>query len=115
MNLITHIAFASDWQHAQQVGQYQHPSLIAEGFIHCSTPTQVLATAQRFFPAPQPPLVLLTIDPAQLTAALKYELADNGLAYPHLYGPLNLDAVSQIDPFDADAHGHYTFPEPLNV
>jgi uncharacterized protein (DUF952 family) len=36
--------------------------------------------------------VLLELDDAKLKAELRWESADNDL-FPHLYGPLNLDAI----------------------
>jgi uncharacterized protein (DUF952 family) len=41
--------------------------------------------------------VLLELDDAKLKAELRWESADADL-FPHLYGPLNLDAVTQARP-----------------
>ena len=69
------------------------PSLGEEGFIHCSTRAQVEATANRIFRG-SGDLLLLEVDPDRLTAPLKWERAtDVGDDFPHVYGPLNVDAV----------------------
>lgn len=47
---------------------------------------------ERYF-AGRDDLVLLEIDPARLRAELKYEPAPDGELFPHVYGPLNIDAV----------------------
>ena len=77
MTIIYHIAEAADWEQAQRDGQYTMSSrgrtLAEEGFIHASTAEQV-------------PLVAGEPDP-----------------YPHIYGPLNLDAVIETRPFQASA------------
>ncbi|MCA9886638.1 MAG: DUF952 domain-containing protein, partial [Anaerolineae bacterium] len=63
--MILHIAAVSDWEEAQVVGEYRLDTLETEGFIHCSTPQQVLGPANEFYRG-RSDLVLLVIDPAQL-------------------------------------------------
>jgi uncharacterized protein (DUF952 family) len=89
---IYHIATAIAWQEALQQESYVHPSLLSEGFIHCSYGKQVPATLELHFKG-QSELVLLEIDPTQLTSELKVEASRNGELFPHIYGPLNLDAA----------------------
>jgi uncharacterized protein (DUF952 family) len=68
-------------------------SLATEGFIHCSTVEQVVATADRIFQG-SGALLLLVVDPDRLTAPLKWERAtDVDAEFPHVFGPLNVDAV----------------------
>ena len=63
---LLHIAPTDRWADAQASGgPYVDPSLAAEGFIHCSTPEQVLIPANERF-AGRTDLVLLVIDPTQL-------------------------------------------------
>ena len=64
--LIFHITTAPEWDAARGVGEYRAPSLDTEGFIHCSLPTQVNHVADWFY-RDVPDLVLLCVDPAQLT------------------------------------------------
>jgi uncharacterized protein (DUF952 family) len=68
-------------------------------------------TANRFFRG-QPDLVLLMIDPAKLHADLRYEAADGDL-FPHIYGPLNGDAVPDVLPFPPQADGTFMLPKLL--
>jgi uncharacterized protein (DUF952 family) len=96
---IYHITTVPAWQAAQQQDSYGHPSLETEGFIHCSYRHQVAETAQVHFKG-QTELLLLRIDPTRLKAELKAEVSRSGAAFPHLYGPLNLDAVERMCPFD---------------
>lgn len=114
--MILHIASRSDWDSAVERGSYAPPSLAAEGFIHCSTSAQIRATANRFFHG-QTGLVVLCIDESQLRASLKYEspaLDENrdGL-FPHLYGPLNLDAVVDVIDCPCSADGSFAMPAAL--
>jgi uncharacterized protein (DUF952 family) len=98
--LILHICKRDDWEHAQVAGEYHADSLATEGFIHFSTQAQVVRTAKRFFHGQQG-LVLLSVESGRLRPELRYEGADGDL-FPHLYGPLNLDAVVAVQDFSPD-------------
>jgi uncharacterized protein (DUF952 family) len=108
--MILHITQRSVWEAAATQGAYTADSLASEGFIHCSTAAQVLDTADLFYHG-QPDLVLLVIDPARLAAELVYEdLYGKGQAFPHIYGPLNLDAVVGVVDFPANDDGSFSLP-----
>ena len=111
INPILHITTRAAWNAAQQGGEYRGDTLDTEGFIHCSTPQQVVRTANRFFRG-QPDLVLLVIDPAKLHADLRYEAADGDL-FPHIYGPLNSDAVIDVLLFPPQVDGTFMLPKLL--
>jgi uncharacterized protein (DUF952 family) len=104
--MILHITSRSQWQQSQQDGEYRAPSLDSEGFIHCSRPEQILRVANRFY-AGQRDLLLLSIDPNLLTAELRYDEIETGEHFPHLYGPLNLDAVVQALSFEPNEQGQF--------
>ncbi|HWH94483.1 MAG TPA: DUF952 domain-containing protein [Baekduia sp.] len=105
---ILHITTADGWAAARAAGRLVTPSLDEEGFIHCSTHAQVAATANRIF-AGSGDLVLLEVDTTKVTAPLKWERAtDVQDEFPHIYGPLNLDAVTGTIPLPAGADGSYT-------
>jgi uncharacterized protein (DUF952 family) len=87
-SLIYHITKSESWERDR--GEYRHPSLETEGFIHCSLAEQVPVTLEKFFPS-RDGLILLEIDVGRLIPELRYE---NG--YPHIYGPLNRDAVVAV-------------------
>ncbi len=106
--LIYHIASEKTWLDALEFGEYLHPSLGSEGFIHCSTRSQVVSTANRYFHG-QDGLVLLAIDPALTAAEIRYE-PSGGEDFPHLYGPLNLDAVVEVIRLQPDAEGVFHTP-----
>lgn len=91
-----HLVQRDDWEGARRQTHYRPPSLEREGFIHLSTELQWRATARRFFLG-QDDLLLLTLDEDRLEGEVRYELAD-GDRFPHLYGPLNVDAVASVGP-----------------
>lgn len=95
-NVIYHLTTLAEWEEAQDKGVYSAPSLEKEGFIHCSTEQQVDQVLQKHFKQHEN-LVKLTIDPARLTQKLQYDMNDEAQQeFPHIYGPLNLEAVTQI-------------------
>ncbi|UAY51178.1 DUF952 domain-containing protein [Ferruginibacter albus] len=94
--MIYHVVSEPTWKAALDKGFYEAPSLATEGFIHTSKQEQVAGVLQRYY-KDQPDLLLLHIDESKLTAPLKYELAPSvNQEFPHIYGPLNLDAVINI-------------------
>ena len=108
--MILHIAHRDKWTAAQAAGDYRADSLLTEGFIHCSTPEQVLGPANERFRG-QSDLALLVIDPDRLAADLVYEDSyGTGQVFPHIYGPLNLDAVVRVVPFPPGPDGRFALP-----
>ena len=88
------------------------PSLAEEGFIHCSTLEQVVATANRIF-AGSGELVLLVVDGERLSAPVVWERASDVAAeFPHVYGPLEVAAVVEALPLVEGASG-FVLPEAL--
>jgi len=74
--------------------------LADEGFIHLSTAEQLPGVAGRYYAGVED-LVLLHVDPDLLVAPLVYEDVPGVGSFPHLYGPLNVDAVVRVEPFTA--------------
>ena len=93
MPIIYHVTTASDWKEAQQKGYYDHPSLTAEGFIHCSQDYQVAGVLERYFTG-KTDLLKLTIDTDKLTSKFVFDWSPSTAdTFPHIYGTINLDAV----------------------
>jgi uncharacterized protein (DUF952 family) len=94
--VIYHLTTLQEWEEAQDQGSYAPSSYEREGFIHCATEEQLDGVIQKHFQQHEN-LVKLIIDPTRLTERLKYEkVGDGDQEYPHIYGPLNLEAVTQI-------------------
>ncbi len=112
MAILLHITNQAHWQQAQLAGFYSGDTLTSEGFIHCSTPSQVVAVANACYWG-QSSLVLLCIDPRQVQAEIKYEGAASGEQFPHIYGPLSLTAVVEVLPFTPQADGSFGLPDAI--
>ncbi len=96
MTLIYHITSANDWAKYEAQPEYETGSLQTEGFIHLSEKHQVAGVLERYYQN-VPDLLLLHIDVDRLTNELKYERSTNDEQFPHLYGPLNKQAVVTIE------------------
>ncbi len=100
--MIFHITDAATWQQSQLQGRHTGSTrgidLVEEGYIHCSTGDQWPGVIERFY-AGATDLILLHVDEKRLTSPLVYEqLPGAPDTFPHVYGPINLDAVVDTEP-----------------
>lgn len=94
--MIYKILSAADWEAAVRAGRFDGSADDRrDGFIHFSDGGQVIGTAAKYFSG-QSGLVLLTVDPTRL-ADLRWERSRDDAFFPHLYGPLEPDAVVRAD------------------
>ena len=85
-----------------------------DGFIHFSTPAQLSDTLAKHFTGAGP-LVLAEIPLSQLSGQdVRWEVARQGDLFPHLYGILRRDSISQHWPLHADGRGVYVLPETMS-
>jgi uncharacterized protein (DUF952 family) len=118
--MIFHIVKRNAWTDAVARGKYAPASLQAEGFIHCSTLSQVIDTANRFY-LEQKDLVVLCIDELRLKVELKFEAPRGahgeaaGALFPHLYGELNVDAVIRVVELPCEEDGSFRLPDGLRA
>ena len=98
---------------AETDGKYVDPSLTVEGFIHCSTIEQVLIPANERF-AGRDDLVLLVIDLERVPSHTVFEdCYESGRAFPHIYGPIPVTAVTRVVPFPCEPDGTFQLPKTL--
>ena len=99
---IYHLAETQHWEQAQLSGSYTASTLgrtlAQEGFIHCSSDQQWPVVRRSFYADYPNPLLLLEIDELQLSEPPVVEVGNpqTGETFPHLYGPLPVDAVVQV-------------------
>ena len=114
MDPIFHIAEAAKWDEALAAGDYRQSTLghtlDQVGFIHCSSRDQVEAVANAVY-RDQSDLALLLIDREKVHAEIREENLEGGSElFPHIYGPLNLDAALDVLPFAPGADGRFAGP-----
>ncbi|WP_432149771.1 DUF952 domain-containing protein [Streptomyces sp. bgisy029] len=112
---LLHLAEAPRWEAARGTGTYEMSTrgrtLQEEGFIHLSLPSQLPGVARMLYGDGGGSedgdgdgghdLVVLVVDPARLTAPVRYEaMKPGGEEFPHLYGPLPVDAVVEVRRFE---------------
>ena len=112
---IYHIAIRADWERALADGEYTRSSvdktLAEEGFIHASQESQVARTANKYYRDVPGDLLLLVIDTSLVGAEVRYDDVPGAeLPFPHIYGPLNVDAVLAAVPLTAGPGGTFEFP-----
>lgn len=106
-DLLFHITTKEDWKLHNKNGSYQPESLENQGFIHCSTGSQVEETANRHF-AGKDEIFLLVIDAMMLREEIKYEEDEElGEKFPHLYCPLSTNAIIDKIPVKAEENGSF--------
>ena len=88
---IFHIVRPADWDsYSGEI--YEAESLAIEGFIHCSFAEQLDGVISRYY-SDANEIIILEIDPTLLTSKLVVEPSTGGENYPHIYGPINKDAI----------------------
>jgi len=105
---LLHIATEGAWAEAITQGAYSADSLSTEGFIHCSTPSQVVWVANNRFRG-RTDLVLLHIDPSKIDVEIRYENLEGGRElFPHVYGPIPVAAIVEVTPFQPSVDGSFS-------
>ena len=124
MTLIYHITTRDASLTGRLTGEYKADSLATDGFIHFSQRHQILNVANAFY-AGRADLVILVADTSRLKADLKYEppVHPSGAPaaaapsadqlFPHLYGPINFDAVTGVYNFPPGENGKFVLPVDL--
>ncbi len=111
---IFHITSLGSWTVAQKSGTYSASSLASEGYIHCCKLEQTRWVANAFY-ANQHGLVILVIDLDRLKSEVRWETSTDKAdeLFPHIYGPIHLDAVSSVIDFEPGKDGKFTLPPSL--
>jgi len=103
--IILHCLTESEWNRHKNNEYYGENYIVKGGFIHCSDIHNFHRVAPNFRHITEP-MVLLCIDSAKVTPSVIWEdLYNEGEEYPHIYGALNLDAVTNVLPFLRDENG----------
>jgi uncharacterized protein (DUF952 family) len=101
-----------EWKTAQAQGIYEGSEVDRkDGFIHLSAAHQVRATAEKHFSG-KADLVLISVRDESLGPSLKWETSRGSDLFPHIYGPLQLDAMGEAVPLPL-VNGVHQFPAGL--
>lgn len=108
--VLFHITTREAWEAAVLSREYRPASLETDGFVHCSTASQVCDVARRYYPD-TPDLVLLCLATDLLTAPVAYEESEPGQWCPHVYGPIRSAAVLAAVELPLGSDGEYSLPD----
>lgn len=102
---------ASAWREAERLGTYRGSADdLRDGFIHFSSASQLAETARKHF-FRKSGLFLIAVDADALGEALRWEVSRGNELFPHLYGELDLGAVTAIMDLRLRSDGHHEIPE----
>jgi uncharacterized protein (DUF952 family) len=102
-----HLVPAPVWEERGGEPAYLPETFAADGFIHTTNGLDpLLEVANLFYTGDERPFLVLALDTTKLTSELRYD--DEGQIYPHIYGPLNTDAVIGMLAVDRAPDGRFT-------
>lgn len=124
---IYHLVPASYYHTQPQDRPYQPETFTEEGFIHCTAGTEMLTqVANRYFNTWMEELLVLEINPQNLAVPLKFEppippagqplnskmgsSPNHDVLFPHIYGPLNREAITRCFTMQRDETGQWQMP-----
>lgn len=126
LSAIYHLTPAGYYRSQPEQKPYLAATFAQEGFIHCAGGVDMLVkVANAYFADLAEPLLVLEIDPARLSAPLKFEPpipplqattrpdygAESDMLFPHIYGPVNRQAIRRCFALQRNAAGRWQFPE----
>lgn len=100
----------SDYDKARLDGRWDPVSRAGDGFIHASPADQLTRVANKHYRTFDEVLVVF-LRHELLHSEILWEPATTGL-YPHVYGPINMDAAERTQSFRKDSSGDFTIAIP---
>lgn len=101
-----HLVPVAVWEATDPAAPYAAASLASEGFIHCTDGrAPLLSTADRHFHDDPRDYLVLTIDLDRVRSP--WRIDDDAGIYPHVYGPIERDAVVGVASMERDASGRF--------
>ena len=105
MTLIYHITTVQEIERAARVGKYLPANFEADGFIHCAYSNQLRSVAAAKFRG-KADLALVEIDSCRLDCPV----VEGDAAFPHIHGPLPMEAVTAIRHISIPESGSFELP-----
>lgn len=114
---IYHLTTAADWEVGLEAGAYststRGKTLEEVGFLHGSQASQVAGVAYWLYKDTGEELIALVIDTDRLTSPWQFDhVPGHPEPFPHIYGPLNPDAVTAVVPLEPGLDGKFVFGPP---
>lgn len=101
-----HLTPIDVWERQKTSGSYSPEAFEQDGFIHATNGLERMRwVANEFYTSDIRPQTVLVLDVSKLTSPMRYD--DEGRLFPHIYGPLNVDAVIVELPVHRGDEGAY--------
>jgi uncharacterized protein (DUF952 family) len=108
-DVIFHLVPATYYRDCDASAPYTPATFLDDGFIHCTDGLDnVTDIGNRYYKEDLRMYIVLVIDLAKVQPDIRYE--DPEHIYPHIYGPLNRDAIREILPLMRAADGAFVRP-----
>jgi len=121
--VILHLLSEREWQVVSRGLEYVPDAYALDGFVHCSPDDEVmLAVANAYYAQAADTLVVVALDEAALRSEVRWEDPSPGpppgvaagTRFPHVYGPLDLSAVTGVRRLVADVTGRFVGYAPID-
>ena len=97
------------WSTLDPTEPYVPPDFERDGFIHCTDGREAISTTlTQYYKEDAGDWLVLSIDKSRIVAPVKYE--DPAGIFPHVYGPLNRDAIVDVQPIGRASDGTFLLP-----
>ena len=107
MAMTYHLTLRERWESQRTGTEYTPEPFELEGFIHCTNgDANVIDVGNRYYVNDDREMVCLVIDADAVLAEIRYE--DPNRIFPHIYGPLNIDAVREVRSVERERDGTFT-------
>ena len=102
-----HLVPAESWERQKSGPTYVPEAYDSDGFIHLTIgEANLMEVANRYYKQDARAYSVLELDQDRITARVQFD--DDSGRYPHVYGPLNVDAVVSVRPVEREADGTFT-------
>jgi uncharacterized protein (DUF952 family) len=113
MRITFHGTLASHFELLDPNGPYVPADFDRDGFIHCTDGEQRLAdTLSAYYADSVGGWLVIYIDLDRVASEVRYE--DPERVFPHIYGPLNRDAIVAVRPIARLNDGRFLRPQRLD-
>jgi uncharacterized protein (DUF952 family) len=108
--IVYKVMSSAEAQQMQRDGVFRgSPADIADGYIHLSCGPQLAATLDKHYVGVDG-LMLAAVDLSRLGDTVRWEPSRGGQLFPHIYGPLPLEAVISTAKLQRAADGAVKLP-----
>lgn len=109
MDITYHMVPQKYYEKLDPQKDYLPEAFTKDGFIHCTDGEfMVSGIAYNIFKNLEDNLLVLFIDKDKVNSKIQYD--DEGQLYPHIYSPLNRDAILKVISMVRDRKGDWIFP-----